>query len=233
MSAVVYGFLRGVMRTLTLTILAGGLFQVRGRELVPRSGALLVCANHTATVDPPLVPAFLPRADSWSMAKSEYFTGSILWRWLMHGYHAFPVVRHSPDRLALERAASILDAGEVVILYPEGTRVEQGGLRRGEPGAGFIARRSGAAVLPVGLVGSRDCLPKGSRLPRRRPVELIFGPPFLIPERRPDGRRVSNQEAADAIMVAIAHLLPESMRGDYTELETWSQDLLGVTQPGV
>ena len=64
--------MRWIMRTLTRTYLVG-LFKVIGAANVPRSGQLIVCPNHSATLDPPMVPAFLPRGDSWSMAKSEYF----------------------------------------------------------------------------------------------------------------------------------------------------------------
>src|SRR3954453_16576634 len=133
-------FLRGLMRFMTRTYLVG-LFTVEGVENVPSSGGLVVCGNHFATLDPPMVPAFLPRPDSWSMAKSEYFRKA--WqRWLFTAYQSFPVVRHTPDRAALRRAFALLKGGEVLVIYPEGTRVESGKLSTPEPGAGFIAQRS-------------------------------------------------------------------------------------------
>lgn len=224
-----YAFLRGLMR-LVVHVYLVGLFRVTGIERVPRRGALLVCANHTSTVDPPLVPAFLPRSDTWSMGKAEYFRSRVA-GWLFTHYHAFPVVRHTPDRRALRRATEILRAGGALVLYPEGTRVVTGGMRLAEPGAGFLARTSSAPVLPVGLVGSRDCLPKGARWPRRVPVEMRFGSPIRIRDRRPDGRRVDNQEAADAIMVAVAELLPEPMRGVYANLHSLREQLAGVWEP--
>lgn len=224
-----YAFLRGLMRLIVHVYLVG-LFRVTGIERVPRSGALLVCANHTSTVDPPLVPAFLPRSDTWSMGKAEYFRSRVM-GWLFTQYHAFPVVRHTPDRRALRRATEILRSGGALVLYPEGTRVVTGGMRQAEPGAGFIARTSGAPVLPVGLVGTRDCFPKGARWPRRVQVEMRFGSPIRIHDRRPDGRRVGNQEAADAIMVAIAELLPEPMRGAYADLDAHREGLRGVWEP--
>jgi 1-acyl-sn-glycerol-3-phosphate acyltransferase len=188
-------------------------------ERVAREGGLLVCSNHASTVDPPLLPAVLPRSDTWSMAKSEYFARPGLSRWLFTHYHAFPVVRHSADRQALRRAQEILSGGQALILYPEGTRVESGGLRRAEPGAGFLARTASVPVQPVGLVGTRECFPKGARWPRRVPVRVRFGVPFRIRKRRLDGRRIENQEAADSIMLAIADLLPESLRGAYAEVD--------------
>ena len=221
-----YAFMRGLMRFMTRTFLVG-LFKVEGLENVPRQGPLVVCANHFATLDPPMVPAFLPRADTWNMAKSEYFRKPLM-RWIFTRYHAFPVVRHSADRAALRRAFDLLKAGEVLIIYPEGTRVESGELATPEPGAGFIAQKAGCPVLPVALTGTRECLPKGSRWPRRVPVTLRFGEPFLLPQRRPKGERISHEEASDAIMLAIAELLPPENRGRYRDVESWRRKLEGV-----
>jgi 1-acyl-sn-glycerol-3-phosphate acyltransferase len=222
-------FLRGLMRFLTRTYLVG-LFRVEGAGNVPRSGGLIVCGNHFATLDPPMVPAFLPRADSWSMAKSEYFRKRRM-RWLFTAYQAFPVVRHTADRAALRKSFDLLKAGQVLIIYPEGTRVEAGVLSAPEPGAGFIAQKSGCPVLPVAVTGTRECMPKGTIWPRRVPVLIRFGKPFRVAQRRPDGERVSHEGASDAIMLAIAELLPPEKRGRYSDLEGWRRKLEGVTVP--
>jgi len=224
-----YAFLRGLMRTMTRVYLVG-LFRVVGAENVSATGPLIVCPSHSGTLDPPMVPAFTPRSDSWSMAKSEYFKGGILevlFRW----YHAFPVVRHTADRAALKRSFDLLKAGHVLIIYPEGTRVESGVLANPEPGAGFLAQKAGCPVVPVGLSGTRECLPKGAHWPRRVPVSITFGKPFVVASKRPDGTRVSHQEAADAIMVEIAALLPANQRGAFSDLESHRRRLAGVTRP--
>jgi len=222
--------MRGLMRFLTNAVLIGGLFRVIGVENVPRTGALIVCANHSATLDPPLVPAFLPRGDSWNMAKSEYFRKPLL-NWIFRSYHAFPVVRHTADRAALKKSFDLLKAGEVLIIYPEGTRIESGNLAKPEPGAGFIAQKAGCLVLPVGLTGTRECLPKGARWPRRTHVSLTFGKPFTLAAKRADGTRISHQEASEAIMVAIAELLPPEQRGEFSDLESARARLNGVAIP--
>ncbi len=224
-----YAFLLGVMRTITRTYLVG-LFSVIGAENVPRQGALIICPNHSATLDPPLVPAFLPRRDSWTMGKSEYFRGGPK-EWLFRSYHAFPVVRHTADRTALRRSMDILKAGHALILYPEGTRVESGVLAVPEPGAGFLAQKAACPVVPVALTGTRDCFPKGARWPRRTNVTIRFGKPFFVGEKRPDGSRISHQDAADAIMAAIAELLPAEKRGAFQDLESAKQRLQGVLLP--
>jgi len=224
-----YALLRWIMRAITRSYLVG-LFQVSGNKNVRRQGPLIICANHSGTIDPPMVPAFVPRNDTWSMAKSEYFKGRLIAFWFRQ-YHAFPVVRHSADRNALRTAFDLLKAGQAMIIYPEGTRVESGALAIPEPGAGFIAQKSGAPVMPVGLVGTRECLPKGARWPRRVPVSVTFGEPFLILPKRADGTKVTHQEASDAIMLRIAELLPPGQRGAFSDLPALRQRLAGVTRP--
>jgi 1-acyl-sn-glycerol-3-phosphate acyltransferase len=224
-----YALLKGLMRAITRIYLVG-LFKVEGVENVPAHGALLVCPNHSGTLDPPMVPAFLPRNDSWSMAKSEYFRKPLL-TWLFRQYHAFPVVRHTADRTALRRSLDLLKAGHALIIYPEGTRIDTGVLAQPEAGAGFIALRAACTVLPVALSGTRECMPKGVIWPRRVPVAVRFGKPFVIHQRRPDGRRVSHEEASDAIMLTIAEMLPADRRGAFSDLEALRARLSGVTSP--
>jgi len=222
-----YAVLRGLMRALVHTYLVG-LFRVTGLENVPDRGPFIVCPNHSGTLDPPLVPAFVPRSDTWSMAKSEYFVKPVT-RWLFSRYHAFPVIRHSADRAALKRSFDLLKAGHVLIIYPEGTRIDAGVLSQPEPGAGFIAQKVACPVLPVALTGTRECLPKGARWPHRVPVTVTFGRPFLVRQRRPSGERVSHEEASEAIMLAIAELLPADRRGAFSDLRSWHERLDGVT----
>ena len=224
-----YAFLRGVMRFI-VTVYLFGLFRVEGREQFPRRGAVLVCPNHVSTVDPPLVPAYLPRGDSWSMAKAEYFAKPNFTKWLFTNYHAFPVVRHTADRKALKRAAEILRGGEILVVYPEGTRIEAGGLERAEPGAGYLAQRLEVPVVPVALEGTRECFPKGARWPRRVRVTVRLGRPFRLPAQRPDGTRVKAEDAADAIMLSIAEMLPEPARGKYADLEGLRARVGGLRQ---
>lgn len=224
-----YAFLRWVMRFITRGYLVG-LFTVDGLENVPREGSLIICPNHSGTLDPPMVPAFTPRGDTWSMAKSEYFIKPLT-RWGFTRYHAFPVVRHTADRAALKRSFDLLKAGNALIMYPEGTRVESGVLSQPEPGAGFIAQKTGCPVLPVGLTGTRECLPKGAKWPRRTRVRITFGKPFVVLQKRADGTRVTHQEASDAIMVAIAELLSPEQRGEFSDLESHRKRLAGVTRP--
>jgi 1-acyl-sn-glycerol-3-phosphate acyltransferase len=226
---VIYAFLRALMRTMVKVYLVG-LFDMVGMENVPRTGPLLICPNHSGTLDPPMVPAFLPRGDTWSMAKSEYFKSAPS-RFIFSAYHAFPVVRHTADRAAVRWSLDLLKAGHALVIYPEGTRVESGVLAQPEPGAGFLAQKAACPVLPVALTGTRECLPKGAHWPRRTRVTLTFGKPFVVLQKQADGSRVSHEEASDAIMLAIAELLPPEQRGVYSDLDAYRKKVMRVTRP--
>lgn len=210
-----YRVLRALTRAAAAVVLAGRV-RVEGRELVPRSGPLLVCCNHVSTLDPVLVPAYLPRADSWSLGKAEYFAPGARFGWLFRAYHGFPVTRHSADRAALRRALGILGEGGALCIYPEGTRRGGAGLARPEPGAGFLALKSGAAVLPVAISGTERVLPQGAWWPRPAAVTIRFGQPLNFASRGGTRHREDYQEAADRIMIAVAGMLPAEQRGVFS-----------------
>ena len=194
-------------------IFIGRSLHVTGLDKVPKHGPVLVVGNHIASLDPPLTGALIKRWDVYYMAKSEYFEKR-LQRWLFKGYNAFPVVRHSADRTSLKQALAILRAGHVLMMYPEGTRSTDLQLHRPYAGAGFLARKSGAPIVPVAVWGSEGVLPKGASWPKHEAhVNIRFGDPFLLPERNPDGTPMSHQQSADHMMARVAAMLPEKYRG--------------------
>jgi 1-acyl-sn-glycerol-3-phosphate acyltransferase len=191
---------------------------------VPSIGPLLIVSNHVGAVDPALIGGWAPRP-VWFMAKAELFEGRF--EWLMRAYHAFPVIRHSPDRTALRRAFEVLREGKALVLFPEGHRSEDARLLRAEPGAGFIARRSGATVLALGITGTEKVLPRHQRWPKRAPVSMVFGAPFGLPERNRDGSKMDHQQTADYLMTRIAELLPFEYRGAYATPAATAQSANG------
>ena len=206
-----YLLLTRLARLLT-RVLLGSRFHLEGRHNVPPSGPLLIVSNHIGAVDPALIGGWVPRP-VWFMAKAELFRGS--WGWLMRAYHAFPVVRHSPDRAALRRAFDLLKQGSAVVLFPEGHRSDDARLLRAEPGAGFIARRSGAPLLPLAITGTQNVLGRQARFPQPADVSMRFGPTFRLPERNQDGSAMDHQQSADFLMGKIAQLLPLENQGVY------------------
>jgi 1-acyl-sn-glycerol-3-phosphate acyltransferase len=207
-----YSFLTGLARLLT-RLLLGSKFHLGGTANVPRSGPLLIVSNHVGAVDPAIIGGWTPRP-VWFMAKAELFQGA--WAWLMRGFHAFPVIRHSPDRTALRRAFDLLKRGSAVVLFPEGHRSENARLLRAEPGAGFIARRSGAPLVPIAITGTQHVLGRHQKFPRAAEVLMTFGQPFQLPERNQDGSPMDHQQSADYLMTKIAALLPLEYQGEYT-----------------
>jgi 1-acyl-sn-glycerol-3-phosphate acyltransferase len=210
-----YFVLTRLARVVTILILGPRLFRLSGTENVPRSGALLIVSNHFGVADPALLGAWIPRP-VWFMAKAELFRKGFS-KWLVTAYHAFPVVRHSPDRAALRRAFDLLKRGQAVVLFPEGTRSEDGRLHRAEPGAGFIARHSKSRLLPVAITGTERVLGRGHIIPRPAPVSIRFGHPFSLPERSPQGGPMDHQQSADFLMSKIAELLPLESQGVYRQ----------------
>lgn len=206
-----YIFLTRLARLLT-RILLGSRFHLRGGANVTSAGPLLIVSNHVGAVDPAIIGGWTPRP-VWFMAKAELFQGG--WGWLMRAYHAFPVIRHSPDRAALRRAFDLLDQGSAVVLFPEGHRSDEARLLRAEPGAGFIARRSRAPVLPLAITGSQNVLGRHGVIPRSADVSMTFGKPFSLPDRNQDGSRMDHQQSADYLMTKIAELLPLEYQGAY------------------
>lgn len=213
----IYSFLTRLARLLTVAVL-GHQFHLRGADNVPRTGPLLIVSNHVGAVDPALIGGWTPRP-VWFMAKAELFRNRLSGA-IMRAYHAFPVVRHSADRTALRQAFALLENGKAVVLFPEGHRADDARLHRAEPGAGFIARRSGAPLVPIGITGSERVLGRSKMIPRRAPVDMVFGKPFSLPERNGDGSAMDYQQSADFLMTKIAELLPLENQGEYQQRST-------------
>jgi 1-acyl-sn-glycerol-3-phosphate acyltransferase len=220
-----YLWMPALMRCLCGIVL-DGLLDVSGIENVPLHGGLLVVSNHAGTIDPALTGAYLPRGDLYFMAKSEYFQRPLS-RFFVTGYHGFPVVRGSADRAALRRSLQLIGSGHAVVVYPEGHRSPDGRLQRPHPGAGFLAHAAAVPVLPVALWGTERVLPTGSFWPRRAPLHMRVGRADPVPSLTADGRRLSNQEVADLLMLRIADLLPPTRRGIFDG----SRDFAAVPPP--
>jgi len=141
-----------------------GPLRVSGKRRFPRSGPVLILANHLADLDPVAVQVACPRPIHF-MGKSELFAMPVLGAFLRL-YKAFPVKRGEPDRGALKLAVVYLRAGEVVCVFPEGQLSEDGALQPLKPGVALIVRMSGAQVICLGLQGTQRALPYGAAIPR-------------------------------------------------------------------
>ncbi|HSF06025.1 MAG TPA: lysophospholipid acyltransferase family protein [Methylomirabilota bacterium] len=179
--------------------------QGRGREHVPRSGPVLLVANHSSVIDPPLIGGMTPRPVSF-LAKAELFEIPLLGG-LIRQLNAHPVRREGADPAAMRTALRVLENGGTLLVFPEGTRGQEGVLRAGKPGAGMLAVLSGAAVVPVYVRGSGRAWPRGRRIPRPTKVTVAFGPPLRFGgEDDVRSKKESYEAASQAMMAAIARL---------------------------
>jgi len=149
----------------------------RGKYRVPKTGGVLILANHTADIDPIVVQLACPRPIHF-MAKSELFEMRILGN-LLRAYRAFPVKRGEPDRAAIKRCTTILKAGEAACLFPEGELSETGELLPLKPGLALIVRMAKVPVICLGIRGTRKVMPYGSVMPRPsfRTIHCQWGEP--------------------------------------------------------
>jgi 1-acyl-sn-glycerol-3-phosphate acyltransferase len=182
-------------------------YQVSGREHIPETGGVLLIANHTSYLDPPVAGPSCPRPVSF-MAKSELFRIPILGP-LIRRVHAFPVKRGAADQHALRHAVRLLRQGRVLMIFPEGTRSPDGRLQSFEHGAAFIALASGAAVVPMAIDGADHVLPRGKPVLLPATFRVRFGPPLDLSRFR-DQRRTREvlQQTCDEMRAALAALLP-------------------------
>ncbi len=207
----IYAVFRIGVRLLAWVIL-GGRLRIDGMDDLPRSGAVLVIGNHVGTVEPALTGVFIPRRDVYYLAKSELFRNRLL-GWLFRKNHAFPVVRNTADRAALRSALAVLAGGHMLLVYPEGTRSWDGHVIGDvQAGAGFLARHSGAVIVPVASWDSERVIPRGSWMPRPADVQLRIGEPFHLPAHGKEGRPLSSREAAAIMMERVIALLPRERR---------------------
>jgi 1-acyl-sn-glycerol-3-phosphate acyltransferase len=185
-------------------------YRCPGRQNVPAEGPFILASNHISYADPPLLSLATRRPVSF-VAKEELFRFRPFGA-LIGALNAFPVRRGTADRAAIRRAIAVLRAGRGLVIFPEGMRSHDGNLLQPELGIGMIALRSGAPIVPVGLVGTDRVMPRGLPvfLPRR--FEVRVGEPLTFPELCAKGhwRREDYEEVAARTMGAIAELLGQS-----------------------
>ncbi|MGC4107518.1 MAG: lysophospholipid acyltransferase family protein [Thermomicrobiales bacterium] len=194
--------------------------RVEGASNVPREGGVMIVSNHICNADPLFVSVACPRPTHF-MAKKELFEVPVL-KWAMRAFGEFPVDRGAADRWAIKRAFATLEQGVALGMFPEGTRSKSGALKDALPGAGLIALRGNAPIVPVAVIGTEKLPLLGSKALGAswrgfRGARVVFGEPFTIPAQI-DGKRVTSEQATDLMMRKIAALLPEHYRGVYADV---------------
>ena len=180
------------------------LYRVRwiGQSNVPARGGMVLACNHVSNFDPwPLSLGIFPRRYLCYMAKRELFwwpLGAVL-----RACGCFPVDRENPGREALATAVELCRAGNVVVMFPEGTRRAKGMRKRHEAqpqtGAARIALRAGVPLVPAAVAGT-------DRLARLGPLEAVYGPPLELDDLASLPRREAAEVATERLMAAIGEL---------------------------
>ena len=181
-----------------------------GRHHIPTEGPLLLASNHRSFLDPFVLGTML-RRPVYYVAKKELFENR-LQAWFLNALGAFPVDRGASDGEMLETARQILDRGDVVLIFPEGTRIRPGGLGTPKRGVGRLALESGAPIVPLSVIGTED-VRKGWRI-RPRKVTIRAGRPLTYPQVEQPSRQLA-QAVTDRIWPCI-RLQWEWLGGDPT-----------------
>jgi len=209
--------IRSLLRRLVnLTFFALTDFNLIGEENLPEDGPLVVVANHFSYIDPVVVIRIAP----WPM---EFIGGfrrpnaPATVKWLPEVWGYYPVFRGTASRGALRASEAVLSQDGVIGIFPEGTSAVAM-LRPPRPGAAFLAARTGARLLPVGIDGCTEVFPRLSKA-RRAKVTVRIGEPFgpFQTNGRGRERRRLLDEFGHEIMRRIAELLPPERRGHYSE----------------
>ena len=147
-----------------------------GKENIPKSGAFLLAPIHRSNIDTPLAAAVTSR-------RMRFMGKDTIWKiapigWIVSALGAFPVSRGTADREALRRCVAVLEAGEPLVLFPEGTRQSGPVVYPLFDGATYVAAKAGVPIIPVGIGGSERVMPKGSKMIYPRKCVVVIGKPI-------------------------------------------------------
>jgi 1-acyl-sn-glycerol-3-phosphate acyltransferase len=223
-AGVFYAVLKFLVTRVALTVWRP---RIEGLENLPLEGRVIIASNHLSFIDSVLIPLISPRRVSF-LAKSEYWTTPGVRGWFMRSFHtgigSVPVQRGEARaaQAALDTALEVVESGVAFGIYPEGTRSLDGRLYRARVGVGWLALKSQAPIVPVGLIGTNELLPKGAKYPRMKRITVRFGEPIVASEVGFPGEAVAEnararRAVADAVVEAIGKLSGQEYTGVYNE----------------
>ena len=186
-----YRFARSIVAAVVFPLFR---IKVIGKENIPEEGPVIICSNHISNFDPLVVGITAPR-DIYFLAKEELFNNAFFKEILLK-VHAFPIKRGMKDRNALRQGLGILKEGNVLGLFPEGTRSKTGKIGKGLAGAGFFALRSEATIVPCVIIGPYKLF---------QPLLVIYGKPLDMDYYRKN--KVPAKEVTEVIMSEIRAVL--------------------------
>ena len=201
--------------------------EVGGLENIPRSGGVILAANHLSRLDSPLVFSVVERGDITALVAVKYHRNWLL-RPLIEAVHGIWIDRERADFHALREAREYLHNGGALGIAPEGTRSRTGALKEAKTGVAYLAHKAGVPVIPVAIWGTEAAISSLFRF-HRPEIHVRFGPPFCLAVLAPGDRSAVLQGNTDEIMCRIAALLPLAYRGVYA-IHPRLQELLAANQ---
>ncbi|MFQ5407373.1 MAG: lysophospholipid acyltransferase family protein [Anaerolineales bacterium] len=196
--------------------------RIEGLENLPPSGAAILMINHIAFIDPIVVLGNLPR-NIVPLAKRDVYRIPV-WGIFPRLWNVIPVDRGGFDRAAVRSALQVLEAGEIVLVAPEGTRHDA--LKDAKEGIAYLAYKADAPIIPVAIEGTQG-FPSLSRQRWAQPgVVVRLGRPIRLKRigRRPD--RNTLRQMTDECLYALARMLPDRRRGEYADLSKATTDFI-------
>ena len=198
-----HGFVYSLMSWLFLQWFRVGGLEVHGRENVPKSGAVILAPNHQSLFDPPLVGSVSPRRVT-TMGKAELFDkkwfGVKVFPWVIQRMATFPVKRGAPDRRAIRRAIRTLKDGEVLVIFPEGTRTRNGELGPAEIGLAMIAHNAKAPIVPMYHEGTQNALSPTRSGVRLFKTRVWYGEPLYFED---EYSKKATREVLESIVARV------------------------------
>jgi len=180
-------------------------FRVIHRERMLQCGPVILAMNHESYLDPPLAGTTCDRA-IYFLARRTLLDVPLL-GWLLPKLNVIPVNQESVDRSAIRAVIRILEAGNGVLVFPEGSRTLDGNLQSAEPGLGLVIAKTLAPVVPMRIFGAHEALPPGSGRLRCTPITIVIGEPifFNAADFEAGGKNLYAR-LSDRVMKAIAAL---------------------------
>lgn len=215
-------FLRFLIRRIGAPLLLK-IDSVQGLENVPKQGPGIVMINHLAFVDSLFVLHSLPR-NIVPLAKIEVYNYPVIGVF-PRLWHVIPVRREEVDRQAIRSALEVLEAGELILLAPEGTRGTA--LQQGKEGVAYLASRSGAPIIPVAMHDTPGFpTPRWNRRWKGPGGKAVFGRPFRYRPEYGHAKREQLRQMTDEAMYVLASMLPENRRGVYADFSKRTEETI-------